>query len=87
MSVVPMILHPRADLLKCAGAGLPACALCTRGLVPAAEANQRWVEAATDASCGYFADVAMYGHAYVPMSEEMQAALEEDRQLRDLGRL
>jgi hypothetical protein len=76
-------LHARADLLKCAGAKLSCCAICSRFLAPAAEANQRWIEPADGPTCIYFADVEKFHTLYDEMTEQLKAVMEENRLLRE----
>jgi hypothetical protein len=57
-------LAARPDIAKCAGAGLPCCALCVRNLEPAGKLQQ-WAGPIIDgATCTLFASVLDYGHLY-----------------------
>ncbi|MET3132882.1 hypothetical protein AAKU55_003163 [Oxalobacteraceae bacterium GrIS 1.11] len=60
--VVP--LAARADLPKCAGAGLATCASCARSLAPAGP-GQCWTEPLMEhGKCIMFASVERYGRLY-----------------------
>jgi hypothetical protein len=75
-------LEPRADLLKCPGGQLACCASCSRGLAPAAQEHQRWIEPAMGPICGYYADVDKVQSLYGPMSDHIKAVLAENHVLK-----
>lgn len=61
----PPALGARADLRKCAGAGLAACSTCVRVLSPVG-AGQRWAEPQiAGKGCSMHASADRYGHLYV----------------------
>lgn len=58
-------MHPRCDIAKCEGIGMPCCERCVRRMAPAA-AHQNWTEPDLDddGRCSLYAPASQYMHLY-----------------------
>lgn len=83
------VLHPRAYLMKCDGAPMPACSTCIRKLAPSAGAGQRWTSCDLDSAgrCYYFASIDVYSDCYAAPEVSTEDAAKSDVEHLDRGQM